>query len=200
MLEEACRQAKRWQRAIPGTPALSMSVNLSSKQLLQSDLADLVEQVLEETGIDARTLALEITESTLIDNADSAALTFARLKEMQVRLQLDDFGTGYSSLSYLVRFPTSSLKIDRSFVMGLNKGGEREEIVCAILSLATQLGMSVVAEGVETEEQAARCATAEPTPRATISRDHPAEAAERRWPAPSGSAPLRTETIGPPPA
>src|SRR4029077_19914896 len=94
MLEEACRQLKHWHEMFTAAPPLSMSVNLSSKQLLTGDLAGVVEQVLAETGVDARTLALEITESTLIENAESAALTFVRLKEMEVRLQLDDFGTG----------------------------------------------------------------------------------------------------------
>ena len=130
-----------------------MSVNLSGKQLSQVDLIERVEAVLNETGIDPWQLKLEITESVVMENAELAAVTLARLRGLGVRLSIDDFGTGYSSLSYLNRFPVDILKIDRSFVSRLDQGDENVEIVKTIVTLAGNLGMQVIAEGVETEDQ-----------------------------------------------
>lgn len=130
-----------------------MSVNLSGKQLSQSDLIDEVEEVLSESGIDPWQLKLEITETVVMENAELAAITLARLRGLGVRLSIDDFGTGYSSLSYLNRFPVDTLKIDRSFIARMSEGDENLEIVKTIVTLAGNLGMQVIAEGVETPDQ-----------------------------------------------
>ena len=130
-----------------------MSVNLSGKQLTQSDLIDKVEEVLSESGINPWQLKLEITETVVMENAELAAVTLARLRGLGVRLSIDDFGTGYSSLSYLNRFPVDTLKVDRSFITRMGEGEENFEIVKTIVTLAGNLGMQVIAEGVETEDQ-----------------------------------------------
>ena len=130
-----------------------MSVNLSARQLSQADLIERVAEVLKESGIEPWQLKLEITESVVMENAELAAVTLARLRGLGVRLSIDDFGTGYSSLSYLNRFPVDILKIDRSFITRLNEGDENVEIVKTIVMLAGNLGMQVIAEGVETEDQ-----------------------------------------------
>jgi len=152
VLREACQQLRVWQEQFPSDPPLSMSVNLSGKQLSQPDLIDRISQILSETGVEASTLKIEITESAIIENIDDAAMTLRRIKALGIRLSLDDFGTGYSSLSYLHRFPIDTLKIDRSFVSRINLP-KNTEIVKTILALAGNLGMDVVAEGVETREQ-----------------------------------------------
>lgn len=130
-----------------------MSVNLSGKQLSQVDLIEKVQDVLSESGIDPWQLKLEITETVVMENAELAAVTLARLRGLGVRLSIDDFGTGYSSLSYLNRFPVDTLKIDRSFVTRMTHGDENVEIVKTIVTLAGNLGMQVIAEGVETADQ-----------------------------------------------
>ena len=152
VLREACQQLRDWQEQFPSEPPLSISVNLSGKQFSQPDLIDCISQILEETGLDAGSLKIEITESAIIENIDAAAMMLKRIKALGVRLSLDDFGTGYSSLSYLHRFPIDTLKIDRSFVSRINLP-KNAEIVKTILTLASNLGMDVVAEGVETREQ-----------------------------------------------
>jgi diguanylate cyclase (GGDEF)-like protein/PAS domain S-box-containing protein len=152
VLREACQQLRVWQEQFPSEPPLSISVNLSGKQFSQPDLIDCISQILEETGLDAGSLKIEITESAIIENIDAAAMMLKRIKALGVRLSLDDFGTGYSSLSYLHRFPIDTLKIDRSFVSRINLP-KNAEIVKTILTLASNLGMDVVAEGVETREQ-----------------------------------------------
>ncbi len=153
VLREACKQLRTWQQQSLSDRNLTMSVNLSGKQLSQADLIERVEGVLHETGIDPWQLKLEITESVVMENAELAAVTLARLRGLGVRLSIDDFGTGYSSLSYLNRFPVDILKIDRSFVSRLDQGDENVEIVKTIVTLAGNLGMQVIAEGVETEDQ-----------------------------------------------
>jgi diguanylate cyclase (GGDEF)-like protein/PAS domain S-box-containing protein len=152
VLREACQQLRAWQEQFPSDPPLSISVNLSGKQFSQPDLIDCISQILEETGLEAGSLKIEITESAIIENIDAAATTLKRIKALGIRLSLDDFGTGYSSLSYLHRFPIDTLKIDRSFVSRINLP-KNTEIVRTILTLASNLGMDVVAEGVETREQ-----------------------------------------------
>ena len=153
VLRESCNQLRRWQQRSVSDRNLTISVNLSAKQLSQSDLIEKVEEVLTESGIDPWQLKLEITETVVMENAELAAVTLARLRGLGVRLSIDDFGTGYSSLSYLNRFPVDTLKIDRSFVTRLNQGDENVEIVKTIVMLAGNLGMQVIAEGVETADQ-----------------------------------------------
>jgi diguanylate cyclase (GGDEF)-like protein/PAS domain S-box-containing protein len=152
VLREACQQLRVWQEQFPSDPPLSISVNLSGKQFSQPDLIECISQILNETGLDAGSLKMEITESAIIENIDAAAMMLKRIKALGIRLSLDDFGTGYSSLSYLHRFPIDTLKIDRSFVSRINLP-KNAEIVKTILTLAGNLGMDVVAEGVETREQ-----------------------------------------------
>ena len=156
VLREACYQMREWQKIIPADPPLSISVNLSSKQFMQPDLIGQVKAVLEETQIDPRSLKLEITESVVMENFEVAVEMLQQLRNLGVELSIDDFGTGYSSLSYLHRFPISTLKIDRSFVSSMADNNENTEIVRTIVMLARNLGMKVVAEGVETKEQLAQ--------------------------------------------
>jgi EAL domain-containing protein (putative c-di-GMP-specific phosphodiesterase class I) len=154
-LQEACRQMRRWQRRFPSDPPLFISVNLSSKQFTQPDMIEQVKDILDETKLDPRSLKLEITESVVMENIDTATEMLKQLRALGVQLSIDDFGTGYSSLSYLHRFPIDTLKVDRSFVMRMVDNNENIEIVRTILMLAQNLGMDVVAEGVETKEQLA---------------------------------------------
>lgn len=151
VLREACSQLKRWQEQFPADTSLYVTVNLSPRQFAQPDLVGQVKGILEETGLDPSFLKLEITESVLMDDFEAAAKLLFELRGLGVRLSIDDFGTGYSSLTYLHRFPIDTLKIDRSFVMRMDK--DNVEIVRTILSLAENLGMDVVAEGIETQEQ-----------------------------------------------
>jgi diguanylate cyclase (GGDEF)-like protein len=156
ILKRACQQLAQWQWASPAHRQLFMSVNLSGKQVAEPDLVAQIQQILEETHIDARHLKLEITESVVMENAELAAQFFKRLKALGVQLSIDDFGTGYSSLGYLHRFPLDTLKIDRSFVGRIGEAAENIEIVRTIVSLADNMGMDVVAEGVETLGQLAQ--------------------------------------------
>ncbi|MBL8203959.1 MAG: EAL domain-containing protein [Blastocatellia bacterium] len=155
VLRDSCRQLREWQQEFPMNPLLSVSVNLSDKQFAHPDLCDKVRTILDETGIIPLSVKLEITESSLVENPDAAAQILRQLKELGVRISLDDFGTGYSSLSYLHRFPIDVLKIDRSFVNRMSVS-KNSEIVRTIITLAINLGMEVIAEGVETEEQVAQ--------------------------------------------
>jgi len=152
VLETACRQAARWRDARPNGARLMMSVNLSSRQFVQPDLVEQVDAILTETGLDPSTLELEITESVVMDQSEVGIRTLQRLREMGVRLVLDDFGTGYSSLAYLKHLPLDTIKIDRTFVAGLDGEADRS-IVEAVIALAHGLRISVVAEGIETEAQ-----------------------------------------------
>ena len=131
-----------------------MSVNLAARQLGQEDLHEEVQQVLQETGLEPGDLALEITETALLENTETPARTLAALRELGVRVLLDDFGTGYSSLSYLNRFPIDVIKIDRSFIAELAVRPEGSAIVKAIVGMGHALRLQVVAEGIETPEQA----------------------------------------------
>jgi diguanylate cyclase (GGDEF)-like protein len=156
VLKAACRQLHDWQRRAPELATLLMSVNLSSKQLAQPDLVEQIEQILDETGLAPQHLKLEITESVIMEHPHSAAEMLRRLKERGIQLSLDDFGTGYSSLSYLHRFPIDTLKVDRSFINRLDGEDGDPVIVQTIVALAHNLGMQVIAEGVETEGQVER--------------------------------------------
>ena len=153
VLRDACNQLRKWQQYSLSNRDLIMSVNLSGKQLMQPDLIARIEEVLQESQINPWHLKLEITETVVMENPELAAITLAKLRSLGVRLSIDDFGTGYSSLSYLNRFPVDTLKIDRSFVTSMNAADENLQIVKTIVTLAGNLGMQVVAEGVETEEQ-----------------------------------------------
>jgi predicted signal transduction protein with EAL and GGDEF domain len=181
MLVEACRQMRRWQDKHPRDPRLCISVNVSTRQLAQSDVAEQVRRVLLETGLDPASLTLEITESALMQNLKNGAAVIQRLHDMAVRLHIDDFGTGYSSLSYLHNFPVHTLKVDKSFVSRMEDAPNQAEIVKAIVSLAQNLGMEVTAEGVETNAQAdalqdLHCTNAQGF---LFSRPLPADEAER---------------------
>jgi len=146
VLRRACLDGKAW-------PGISIAVNVSPLQFRQLDFVTVVERILAETGFDPNRLELEITESTLLGNVESAEAAMHQLKALGVKLALDDFGTGYSSLLYLRRFPFDKLKIDRSFVLSIEKAADAAAIVHAIVSLGRGLGMKVTAEGVETAEQ-----------------------------------------------
>lgn len=173
MLREACRQLRIWHEEtlkVGGFPAinqlnkesgkqapsaLTINVNLSGKQFSQPDLIEQINQILQEIGLDGHHLKLELAESCLLEDADSASATLMELREQRIQLCIDDFGIGYSSLSYLHRFPINTLKIDRSFVNRLGFDQPNAEIARTILILAHNLGMDVIAEGVETQGQLA---------------------------------------------
>jgi diguanylate cyclase (GGDEF)-like protein len=152
VLNEACEHVRQWQIDSPSHRNLSLSVNLSARQVAQPDLLDRIKEALETSKLSPHCLKLEITESVVMENAEAAALMFKQLRSLGVQLSIDDFGTGYSSLSYLHRFPLNYLKIDRSFVMRLTTDNDNA-IVRTISTLARNLGMEVIAEGIETEEQ-----------------------------------------------
>ena len=156
VLREACRQMVAWQQQHASYRGLTLSVNLSGKQFLQPDLADQILAILNETGFDPHHLQLEITESVVIENTEVVTSILMQLREMGIQLSMDDFGTGYSSLSYLHSFPIDVLKIDRSFISSIEAGSSKGEIVSSVIALARSMGMKVVAEGVETEEQLER--------------------------------------------
>ncbi|HYU31072.1 MAG TPA: bifunctional diguanylate cyclase/phosphodiesterase, partial [Thermoanaerobaculia bacterium] len=153
VLEESCRKVRELQRRYPEHRELKLSVNLSNKQFFQADLFEQVRHALTESGLDPSCLGLEITEGVIIQHAESANTRFARLKSLGVQLSMDDFGKGYSSLNYLHRFPMDILKIDRSFVSRIEEGSGNLAILEAIVTLAHQLGMEVVAEGIQTAAQ-----------------------------------------------
>lgn len=153
VLREACVRMRAWQSKFDLDSSIRISVNLSGRQFAQQDLARRIEEILSETGLDPNRLKLEITESTIMENAEVVTSVISKLKSLNIQLDIDDFGTGYSSLSYLYRFPVSTLKIDRSFVERIGENGENSEIVAAMIVLAHNLGMDVIAEGVETKEQ-----------------------------------------------
>jgi diguanylate cyclase (GGDEF)-like protein len=153
ILSEACGQLSRWRWRSVANRSLIISVNLSSKHFTEPDLVEQVKHTLQETGLDPRCLKLELTESAVMENAEAATEALQRLRQLGVQLSIDDFGTGYSSLSYLHKFPIDTLKIDRSFISRMGENGENTEIVRTILTLADNLGLDVIAEGVETVDQ-----------------------------------------------
>ena len=151
VIEEACVQNRAWQLA--GFPRLRVAVNISGVQFRQKDLLDTIAQALQMSGLAAECLEIEITESVVMQNASEAIVTLEKLSEMGVHVSIDDFGTGYSSLSYLKRFPIHKLKIDRSFIRDVSSDMDDAAIVRAIIALAHNLRLKVVAEGVETADQ-----------------------------------------------
>jgi len=154
VLREACRQTQAWNEEFHDRPPLTVSVNLSPKQLLHRNLVGEVRAILEETGFDPTLLKLEITESAVLENTADALTLLNELKAMQIKLCLDDFGTGYSSLSYLHQLPIDILKIDRTFVNKLDENSRNGTFVETIINLSHSLNLQVISEGVETQEQA----------------------------------------------
>jgi EAL domain-containing protein (putative c-di-GMP-specific phosphodiesterase class I) len=148
VLRTACREAARW-------PELVVAVNLSPVQFRHPDLVGLVRDVLDQARLPAQRLEVEITEGVLLDDVEGAARTLTALKKLGVRVAMDDFGTGYSSLSYLQRFPFDKLKIDQSFVRSLDHDGNAAAIIRSVIGLGRSLGMTTIAEGVETAQQLA---------------------------------------------
>jgi EAL domain-containing protein (putative c-di-GMP-specific phosphodiesterase class I) len=153
VLRTACAQVKRWQAS--GFPELSLAVNLTAREFDQSDLVEKVAAALAETGLEARFLDLEITESRAMQNAEATVRTLRGLKSLGVRISIDDFGTGYSSLAYLTRFPIDTLKIDQSFIRDITRDADDAALTAAMIAMAHNLNLQVVAEGVETEQQLA---------------------------------------------
>src|ERR671912_98387 len=154
ILREACFRAKEWQEENPRIPPLVMSVNLSASQLSRLDLAETVERVLEETGLEGSRLTLDVTETVYVKVLAANTAMLDRLRALGVRFSIDDFGTGYSSLSYLRRLPADAIKIDKSFVKGVGDNVEETAVGRMVIKLAHTLGLEVIAEGGETEEQA----------------------------------------------
>jgi EAL domain-containing protein (putative c-di-GMP-specific phosphodiesterase class I) len=152
VIRAACFQTRSWHDA--GVHDLGVAVNVSSRQFRKSSLFEVVAETLADSGVAPRYFEIEVTESMMLQDEDEAVTTILRLKEFGIQVSLDDFGTGYSSLSYVRRLPLDKIKIDRSFINDLRHDGESGSIVSAIIAMAHSLGLIVVAEGVETEEQA----------------------------------------------
>ncbi|MDJ0861592.1 MAG: EAL domain-containing protein [Gammaproteobacteria bacterium] len=153
VLMEACHQTRVWQKLFPTDPPLAISINISGKLFQEINMSGKLLGILEDSGLAAESLRLEITESAIMDHRETALEELMTLRESGIQLHIDDFGTGYSSLTYLQRFAYDTLKIDRSFVGAMNSPGETGAIVKAIVALGKMLNMNVIAEGVETEEQ-----------------------------------------------
>jgi diguanylate cyclase (GGDEF)-like protein/PAS domain S-box-containing protein len=156
VLREACRQLCQWQVKFSKHLPLTVSVNLSTRQFSQPNLPEQIQAILEETNLSPNSLKLEITESAIMENPEAAMNMLINIKKLGVQLSVDDFGTGYSSLGYLYRFPMDVLKIDQSFISRIDVDGEKLELVRTITTLSWNLGMDVVAEGVETTKQLAQ--------------------------------------------
>ena len=153
VLNQACQQMVLWQRQFPHLSTLKIGVNLSAQDLCKSHLIERLNRVLASTGLKEDSLVLEITESMLIDDIDRTTALLGQLASRNIRISIDDFGTGYSSLNYLNRLPVHSLKVDRSFVSQMQEGNRNYQVVKTILSLSRQLGLTAVAEGIETTYQ-----------------------------------------------
>ncbi|MBV7256628.1 EAL domain-containing protein [Pacificimonas sp. WHA3] len=152
-LETGCRELMKLRTTVPNSEQLQLAVNVSGVQLVRDDIVDAVSQALDRTGMPGNALKIELTESAIVSSPERARDVFVRLKALGCMIAMDDFGTGYSSLSYLQKLPIDILKIDRSFVDGMLKSTDSQNIVRAILSLSKALGMTTVAEGIETEGQ-----------------------------------------------
>ena len=158
VLANACRQLRRWQREIPSLAQMAVGVNISHRQFVSPAVVDDVAQILADTGLPPQSLRLEVTETAAMQNAAQTIETMARLRAMGILIYMDDFGTGYSSLSQLQRMPLDALKIDRAFVKEMNRDETSRSIVDSIIALAHTMNLRVIAEGVETAEQATRLA------------------------------------------
>jgi EAL domain-containing protein (putative c-di-GMP-specific phosphodiesterase class I) len=155
VLHEACRQLADWRKRRPEFGDIAMSVNLSRKQLADPELVARIAKTIEDTGIRPEDLKLELTESAVMENPDEAVRVLGKIRDLGVELHIDDFGTGYSSLSCLHRFPISGLKIDRAFVEDVQVRKGAAALIKAIVNLAHELGIHVVAEGLELPAQVA---------------------------------------------
>jgi diguanylate cyclase (GGDEF)-like protein/PAS domain S-box-containing protein len=153
VLKEACQQLQSWQVRFPSEPPLTMSVNFSGRQFVQSGCVQQIQQILKETRVSPSTLKLEITESLLMENSKTSIATLNSVRDMGIQLLIDDFGTGYSSLGYVQHFPIDTIKIDRIFVSQMGTNNQRSEIARTIIQLACELGLDTIAEGIETQEQ-----------------------------------------------
>jgi EAL domain-containing protein (putative c-di-GMP-specific phosphodiesterase class I) len=153
VLGEACRQNKAWQTM--GLPPINVCVNVSARQFKEKNLVASVVAALKDSGLEARYLELELTESVIMQDVDQAITTMNELQDLGVQLSIDDFGTGYSSLSALKKFPVGRLKIDKSFIEHLPDDENDKAVASAVISLGQKLNLRVIAEGVETDEQVA---------------------------------------------
>ena len=153
ILRTSCRQMVEWQRQSPSNKDLVVSINISGKHFAQKNLVEQISDILYETGISPACVKLELTESAVMENAESVIRMMKQIRELGIQLSIDDFGTGYSSLSYLHRFPINTLKVDRSFVNSMEDGTENGEIVRTVIALAKTLRLNVIAEGIETIHQ-----------------------------------------------
>jgi EAL domain-containing protein (putative c-di-GMP-specific phosphodiesterase class I) len=153
VLEQACRQWRHWQELFPASGPMVVSVNLSARQLEQTDLVDRIGAIIASTGMDPQSLKFEITESVMINDASGTLSRLTKLRALGVQLAIDDFGTGFSSLNYLRQLPVQSVKIDQSFVRNMEDDDSNLLIVQAIVTTAHDLGLDVTAEGVETKKQ-----------------------------------------------
>ncbi len=153
VLRRACSEAAAW-KGVAGRD-LEVSVNLGARQFQRADLTERIAQILEESGLDPERLQLEITENCAMQNAENSVRMLRELKRLGVRIALDDFGTGYSSLNYLRRFPIDTLKLDRAFVLDVTEDENDAAIATAVISMAHSLGLTVIAEGIEKEDQLA---------------------------------------------
>lgn len=153
ILHTACQQMAHWQNTFSHHFPLRISVNLSVKDLLNLNLLEDIEKILAETGLAGDIIDLEITESMLIEDINHTIALLERLKARKIQISIDDFGTGYSSLNYLHRLPANNLKIDRTFIQQMQKSDRNYQVVSTIITLSNQLGLAVVAEGIETSQQ-----------------------------------------------
>lgn len=153
ILNEACRQIRSWQIEYPSKPALTMNVNFSTRQFTDMNLVEKIVEILDNNNLEAGSLKMELTESLIVEDSESTSITLMKLNELGIQVHIDDFGTGYSSLGYLHKLPIDTLKIDRTFISRLGSDASGSEIVQTIMALAHGLGMQVIAEGVETDEQ-----------------------------------------------
>jgi EAL domain-containing protein (putative c-di-GMP-specific phosphodiesterase class I) len=153
VIRNSLNQIKQWQTLYPGNPPITVSVNLSARLFAQLDLLEQVERSLIEVSLPSSSLVFEITESAIISDRSGAVNVLNAFQKMGIKIHMDDFGTGYSSLSYLHQFPIDTIKIDQTFISNIQPNGEHAEILRAIVTLAKDLKLSVIAEGVETLEQ-----------------------------------------------